>query len=295
MKNIVGGKKSGSKWTDDGTDLTPNGARGIGTGHGLTETGGGETDWHISLTYLTIDGIDYADGMYFAPGRFSPIQEITATDQIVTGALLGTDSYDWATATITGGAYDGEKITVVHNQVSFINSAELVTYLKAQLGATSVMVSNFYRSANIGANGATSNYTWSLPGGSSYATGSDPASSGFLEYGTVGILSLGDDEVYLINDLTTNGVLTDLDDDEEFSLPPGIVGDGHILAGDNEQSSPFTFTSTGVVTLGADATANVATTDTDGNLCIHTVAGIMYVKNRLGGTRTIGLILHYGS
>lgn len=285
---------SGSKWNDDGADLSPKSERGVNIGSGLTESGSGTPGWVISLTYLQISGSNYNDGMYFATGQFSAIQEVAIAEQSVTGGVLGADNFDWATCNVTGGDHDGEAITVLFNITSFISQASLETYLKTELGATSVSATNFFSSGNVSANGPTSDYNWSLPGVGSYATGSDPASSGYLDYSSgSGTKSLGDDQIYIINGLVVNGVSDELDDDEEFSLPKGIVGYGYIVGGDNEERSSFTYASDGAVTLGADATANMVNTDTDSKLCIYNDSGTIKVKNRIGSNKRINLFLQY--
>jgi len=168
-------------------DGTISATTAAGVGNNLTFTaadavGGGGGDFITSLTYLTISAVDYNDGMYFTPGSLSAIQEVTVADQVLIGGLLGTDNFDWATAAVTGGVHDGENITIIFTTIGFMNSGDLETYITAQLSATSTSVTNFFRVPNISANGATSNYTWALPVGGTYAAGSDPGASGYLDY-----------------------------------------------------------------------------------------------------------------
>ena len=82
-------------------------------------------------------------------------------------------------------------------------------------------------------------------------------------------------------------------DDSFIDLKSGVTGWGFVMAGDNEESSSFTFTSAGVVTLGADATANVANTDTDANLCIFDNGTNVRIRNRLGSAKTLRVEVKY--
>jgi len=102
-----------------------------------------------------------------------------------------------------------------------------------------------------------------------------------------GELSIGD------GNLTTEGYSTSLNDDEYVDLEAGKTGWGTVMAGDNEEFAPFTFTSAGVVTLLTDATANVVNTDTDAKLCIFDNGTNVRIRNRLGSAKVIRFCVNY--
>jgi hypothetical protein len=78
-----------------------------------------------------------------------------------------------------------------------------------------------------------------------------------------------------------------LGNDATFAVKTGIGGWGFVMAGDNEERTTFYFTIAGVVTLGADATANTANTDTDTKLCVYNGGSGIVIKNRLGSSKLI--------
>ncbi len=83
-----------------------------------------------------------------------------------------------------------------------------------------------------------------------------------------------------------------LADDSEVIMPVGIAGWGDVMIGDSQESTNFTFTSAGVVTL-IDETVNVVNTDTDTNLCVYDGGTRIKIKNRLGSSLTVAINIHY--
>ena len=86
----------------------------------------------------------------------------------------------------------------------------------------------------------------------------------------------------------------ELSDDEEILLE-AKPGYGFCMIGDNQEYAAFTFTSEGVVTLLTDVSANIADTDSDGNLCINDNGSSSAIKNRLGSTLNLRYSLKYSN
>lgn len=85
----------------------------------------------------------------------------------------------------------------------------------------------------------------------------------------------------------------DVIDDGLFDLPSNNDGGwGFVQAGDGEEYAQFSYTSAGAVTLIANS-ANVANSDSDTDLCIFDNGAVPAVKNRLGATKTIKIIIYY--
>lgn len=82
-------------------------------------------------------------------------------------------------------------------------------------------------------------------------------------------------------------------DDGSITLETGRAGYGTVIFGDNAERSDFYFTSAGVVTLGANASANVVNTDTDTKYCIIDAGAGPAIKNRSGGTLTVTATVTY--
>ena len=85
-----------------------------------------------------------------------------------------------------------------------------------------------------------------------------------------------------------------LSDDEEILLE-AKPGYGFCMIGDNQEYAAFTFTSEGVVTLLTDVSANIADTDSDGNLCIYDNGSSSAIKNRLGSTLNLRYSIKYSN
>lgn len=88
----------------------------------------------------------------------------------------------------------------------------------------------------------------------------------------------------------------DLADDATFNLPAFTDACwGFIQAGNNEEYALFTVDDDGDVILVANSANVVANADTDTNLCIGTAATQepLVIKNRLGATKNINLIIWY--
>lgn len=87
-----------------------------------------------------------------------------------------------------------------------------------------------------------------------------------------------------------------LADDATFNLPAiANSARGWIIAGSNEERSDFWIDATGTVVLTNNSTNVVANADTDVKLCVGT-AGTqepLTIKNRLGGTKNINLMMWY--
>ncbi len=83
-----------------------------------------------------------------------------------------------------------------------------------------------------------------------------------------------------------------VEDDGEITLATGISGWGEVMAGDSEEWAHFRFKTDGTVVLISNST-NVASTDSDGNLCIYDAGSGIAVKNRLGAAKTLALNIDY--
>ena len=82
-----------------------------------------------------------------------------------------------------------------------------------------------------------------------------------------------------------------LQDDEVYSsIPANLTGFGFVQLG-GEEYAQVSFTSAAVVTLVANS-ANVANTDSDGNLCIYDGGSQVLIRNRLGSAKTLIYNLH---
>jgi hypothetical protein len=87
--------------------------------------------------------------------------------------------------------------------------------------------------------------------------------------------------------VTHNEAPVVLVDDGSFNLPASSSGRGFFMAGDNAEYAEIVWGSNGVATLVNNST-NVATADTDGNLCFIATGGTtVQVKNRLGASKSI--------
>jgi hypothetical protein len=94
--------------------------------------------------------------------------------------------------------------------------------------------------------------------------------------------------------LTTRFTSETVADDAEIVIATGVTGWGFCQIGDNQEYSHFTFAADGTVTL-FNNTANVANTDTDGNLCIYDAGSGIAIKNRLGSSLTVRFTINYSS
>lgn len=99
-----------------------------------------------------------------------------------------------------------------------------------------------------------------------------------------------------IGNLTTFDIEVTLADDGTYVCPTSRYGSGSITAWNSgvldEYISFFTFDSDGTVLLVTNS-ANVASTDSDGNLCVYDGGAGIVIKNRLGGQRVIKISLKY--
>ena len=84
-----------------------------------------------------------------------------------------------------------------------------------------------------------------------------------------------------------------LADDTETPLVDASAGYGFCQIGDNQEYASFTWESDGTVTLLTDISANVANSDTDGNLCIYNSGTQVYIKNRLGLSLNLRYSVNY--
>jgi hypothetical protein len=85
-----------------------------------------------------------------------------------------------------------------------------------------------------------------------------------------------------------------VDDDGEISLPTAVSGFGFVQAGDNEEWIQFCFAAGGVVLVIGNS-AHAVNTDLDGNLCVYDAGSGIAVKNRLGATKTIRVVISYSA
>jgi len=84
-------------------------------------------------------------------------------------------------------------------------------------------------------------------------------------------------------------------DDGSISIAASQSGWGEVFAfnsGTFAERARFYFNSDASVVL-IDNSANVVTTDTDTNLCIFDNGTSVSIRNRLGGTRTLKVVIHY--
>lgn len=80
-------------------------------------------------------------------------------------------------------------------------------------------------------------------------------------------------------------------DDGYIYLPTNISGWG-IVTAQGEEGATFIFTSAGVPTIIGGST-NVVTTDTDVKLCILDNGDGIAIRNRLGATKQVKLIIYF--
>lgn len=98
-----------------------------------------------------------------------------------------------------------------------------------------------------------------------------------------------------LGDMTFLTYSDSLADDDSVNFQAGISGMGRIYAdtvGSGEYLF-FSFRADGSVTLQANVSANTAGTDSNGKLCVIDRGAFFTVKNRLGGTRKVKIVLEY--
>lgn len=159
----------------------------IGLQFGRNASGG--AGFYMSLTFLTISGTDYNDGLTVACSTSGNGTQITSESQAVACAN-GTDGFDWATVSFTGGALAGQDWTVLLRTDVFTSSTDIETWLDQHtaVGAGNYTITNEFVGGadNVGAEGSTDSYTWGIPGVATYASGSSPSGDGYLDYSDVG-------------------------------------------------------------------------------------------------------------
>lgn len=85
----------------------------------------------------------------------------------------------------------------------------------------------------------------------------------------------------------------DVADDGSVSLPVSTSGGfGFAQAGDGEEYMYFSFTSAGVVTRVSYST-NAVATNTDDKFCVYDGGSVVTVKNRLGATKKVMILVWY--
>ena len=92
--------------------------------------------------------------------------------------------------------------------------------------------------------------------------------------------------------LTTKGNSESVADDGEIIICTSKTGWGSVAGGDQEGQVDFAFDSSGNVTsrfIGG----NGAILDTDGKICVYNDGGVVTIKNRLGGTKTVRWFVEY--
>ena len=97
---------------------------------------------------------------------------------------------------------------------------------------------------------------------------------------------------YEVTDLVVNSVKTRIDsqvlaDDATFNLPTSTTGVLTIFAEGDNDAGIFFIQDDGTSTLSLTLAGSVASTDSDGSLCVITDANPVVVKNRLDATKTI--------
>lgn len=112
-----------------------------------------------------------------------------------------------------------------------------------------------------------------------------------------GLYLSGDNCILSINELSTEHYAnTTFIDDDYIDLPSGRNGWGEVYLSDLSATvvewAEFIYLSDGTVYLKSNS-ANVVTTDTDGNLCIFDNGTNVRIRNRLGSTQIIKYIIHY--
>lgn len=85
-----------------------------------------------------------------------------------------------------------------------------------------------------------------------------------------------------------------LGDDQIITLPGGIWGNGTISANYGDTFASFHFNCASIVTLHSISTSDVASTDTDGKLCVYSGgSGYVKIKNRLGFATYLLIDINY--
>jgi hypothetical protein len=93
----------------------------------------------------------------------------------------------------------------------------------------------------------------------------------------------------LFRQLSQSMTFTTLADDAELEVVE-TYGIGLVMAGTVDEAALFKFSTDGSVTLISNTT-NVASTDTDGNLCVYDGGTKVKIKNRLGSSKDIRYII----
>lgn len=95
-----------------------------------------------------------------------------------------------------------------------------------------------------------------------------------------------------IDGLTIQAKAGSLADDATIALPSGISGWGEIQCGDDEEWCTVKFKADGTITLRENS-PNISTSDTDGEFCIYSNAGVITIKNRLGSSKNVAYKFEY--
>ncbi|MCK5740149.1 hypothetical protein KAH55_13255 [bacterium] len=112
----------------------------------------------------------------------------------------------------------------------------------------------------------------------------------------IGSLSITD--ITAIGDITAGGLVTKdtvvtLADDAEWIGPTGVAAWGSCQIGDAQEWIDFSFNADASVIELRDGSANIANTDSDGNLCIYDGGAGPNFKNGLGSSLRFAVSIKY--
>lgn len=145
--------------------------------------------FYVSRTVLTISATNYNQYMIVTDSTTGDGTTVSAAG-VYLAFVDGVKNYDWFVMTVgatpTDPMWANAKITVLANDAVLTDAASALAWAEqhSKIGAGNVTINSEFLSApghNVGAAGATTDYTWSLPGVGSYSVGSDPI-PGYLEY-----------------------------------------------------------------------------------------------------------------
>lgn len=137
-----------------------------------------------SLTYLSISGVEYNDRMFFVLDKYGEGEEHRNNNDSI-GGITGMETLDWVCISITGGSYAGEKWTLLCNTGNLGGIPDLQIFLNQNINVGEGNYTIDYQflggDPNVSGKGEGQNFDFSLPSVGSYASGSDPVESGYLD------------------------------------------------------------------------------------------------------------------
>lgn len=272
LNELEGGSGSGS--LDDAYD-NDSGERLITVNDGdVTWDVNGAYSFNVDLTGVPADGLDgfqvYDDSDYFKILRPSPpaslellaeleLIDINSSNKIQLDAVLSSNfSVSGAGSDLTLSSLSA---SIVINPSNITIDGDLITTSDADIVAA--------------------------PHGTGVFKVATPEYISFDHNQTDGLVGLSKG-----GHITNHVAPVSLNDDASFNLPDASSGFGFFMLGDNEEYAFISWGSDGAATLISNST-NVATTDSDGDLCFVDSGTQVQVKNRLGSAKEIMFDYHY--